>query len=54
MLCWRDGTRKMFIDLDVAFNFAAAKVFWWCRELGFKRTEVIPLAGPASAGVAYK
>ena len=26
----------------------------WCKEAGFKRTEVIHLAGPASAGVAYK
>ena len=28
--------------------------FGWCREVGFKRFEVIPLAGPGSAGVAYK
>ncbi len=32
----------------------AADFFRWCREVGFRRTEVIPLAGPASTRVAYK
>jgi hypothetical protein len=26
----------------------------WCREVGFTRFEVIDLAGPSSAAVAYK
>ena len=26
----------------------------WCREAGFARCEIIPLAGPASAAIAYK
>jgi hypothetical protein len=37
-----------------AFDFTAADFFGWCRQVGFSTMEVIPLAGPASAGVAYK
>jgi hypothetical protein len=44
---------NMLIEFGDAF-FTAADFFGWCREVGFGRTEVIPLAGPASAGVAYK
>jgi hypothetical protein len=45
---------NMLIEFGDAFDFTAADFFGWCREVGFSRTEVIPLAGPASAGVAYK
>ena len=45
---------NMLIEFGDAFDFTAADLFRWCREVGFSRTEVIPLAGPASAGVAYK
>jgi 2-polyprenyl-3-methyl-5-hydroxy-6-metoxy-1,4-benzoquinol methylase len=45
---------NMLIEFGDAFDFTAADFFRWCREVGFSRTEVIPLAGPASAGVAYK
>jgi SAM-dependent methyltransferase len=45
---------NMLIEFGDAFDFTAADFFRWCREAGFSRTEVIPLAGPASAGVAYK
>jgi SAM-dependent methyltransferase len=45
---------NMLIEFGDAFDFTAADFFGWCREAGFSRTEVIPLAGPASAGVAYK
>jgi hypothetical protein len=45
---------NMLIEFGDAFDFTAADFFGWCREVGFKRFEVIPLAGPASAGVAYK
>jgi hypothetical protein len=45
---------NMLIEFGDAFDFTAADFFGWCREVGFRRTEVIPLAGPASAGVAYK
>ena len=45
---------NMLIEFGDAFDFTAADFFGWCREVGFSGTEVIPLAGPASAGVAYK
>lgn len=45
---------NMLIEFGDAFDFTGADFGNWCREAGFKRTEVIHLAGPASAGVAYK
>lgn len=45
---------NMLIEFGEAFDFTAADFFGWCRKVGFRETEVIPLAGPASAGVAYK
>ena len=45
---------NMLIEFGDAFDFTASDFFGWCREAGFRKTEVIPLAGPASAGVAYK
>jgi hypothetical protein len=45
---------NMLIEFGDAFDFTAADFFGWCHEAGFSRTEVIPLAGPASAGIAYK
>jgi hypothetical protein len=45
---------NMLIEFGDAFDFTPADFFGWCRQAGFGTTEVIPLAGPASAGVAYK
>lgn len=45
---------NMIIEFGEAFDYSGADFDCWCREVGFKRTEVIHLAGPASAGVAYK
>ena len=45
---------NMLVEFGDAFDFTAADFFSWCREVGFSGTEVIPLGGPASAGVAYK
>ena len=45
---------NMLIEFGDAFDFTGADFSRWCREVGFSRTEVIPLAGPASAAVAYK
>jgi hypothetical protein len=42
------------VEFGDAFDFTGADFSHWCREAGFKRCEVIPLGGPASAGVAYK
>jgi hypothetical protein len=45
---------NMLIEFGDAFDFTGADFSEWCRAVGFRRMEVIPLAGPASAGVAYK
>ncbi len=45
---------NMLIEFGDAFDFTGADFDRWCREVGFKRTEVIHLAGPASAAIAYK
>ncbi|MEO6333371.1 MAG: methyltransferase [Pyrinomonadaceae bacterium] len=45
---------NMLVEFGEAFDYSGADFDRWCKEVGFKRTEVIHLAGPASAGVAYK
>ena len=45
---------NMLIEFGDAFDYSAADFEKWCREIGFKRFEVIPLAGPSSAAIAYK
>lgn len=45
---------NMLIEFGDAFDFTGADFATWCTEAGFRRTEVIHLAGPASAAVAYK
>ena len=45
---------NMLIEFGDAFDFTGADFVGWCRQAGFKGFDVIPLAGPASAGVAYK
>lgn len=45
---------NMLIEFGDAFDFTGADFIGWCKEVGFKNFEVIPLAGPASAAVAYK
>lgn len=45
---------NMLIEFGDAFDYSGADFREWCGEAGFKRFEVIPLAGPSSAAVAYK
>lgn len=45
---------NMIVEFGEAFDYSGADFDGWCKEVGFKHTEVIPLAGPARAGVAYK
>ena len=45
---------NMLIEFGDAFDYTGADFRAWCREAGFKRFEIIPLAGPTSAAVAYK
>ena len=45
---------NMLIEFGNAFDYTGADAAGWCKEVGFKQTEVVALAGPTSAGVAYK
>jgi predicted O-methyltransferase YrrM len=45
---------NMLIEFGDAFDYSGADFRRWCSEVGFQRFEVIHLAGPSSAAVAYK
>jgi alkyl hydroperoxide reductase subunit AhpC/ubiquinone/menaquinone biosynthesis C-methylase UbiE len=45
---------NMLIEFGDAFDYSGADFKKWCTDVGFKRFEVIHLAGPSSAAVAYK
>lgn len=45
---------NMLIEFGDAFDYSGADFRKWCSEVGFRRFEVIHLAGPSSAAVAYK
>ena len=45
---------NMLIEFGDAFDFTSADFTDWCTQVGFRRVEVVPLAGPASAAIAYK
>jgi hypothetical protein len=45
---------NMLIEFGDAFDYSGADFQKWCSEVGFKRFEVIHLAGASSAAVAYK
>src|SRR5882757_3810664 len=45
---------NMLIEFGDAFDYSGADFKKWCGEVGFKCFEVIHLAGPSSAAIAYK
>jgi 16S rRNA G1207 methylase RsmC len=45
---------NMLIEFGDAFDFTGGDYAGWCKEAGFKNVEVVPLAGPTSAAIAYK
>ena len=45
---------NMLIEFGDAFDYSGADFKKWCGEVGFKRFEVIHLAGASSAAIAYK
>jgi len=45
---------NMLIEFGDAFDYTGENFREWCTEAGFKRFEIISLAGPTSAAVAYK
>jgi hypothetical protein len=45
---------NMLIEFGDSFDFTGADFASWCKEAGFREVEVLPLAGPTSAAIAYK
>ena len=45
---------NMLIEFGDAFDFTGSDFAGWCRDTGFREVEILALAGPASAGIAYK
>lgn len=45
---------NMLIEFGEAFDFTGADFCGWCEEAGFQRFDVMELAGPSSAAIAYK
>jgi 2-polyprenyl-3-methyl-5-hydroxy-6-metoxy-1,4-benzoquinol methylase len=45
---------NMLIEFGDAFDYSGADFRKWCGEVGFKRFDVIHLAGASSAAIAYK
>lgn len=45
---------NMLIEFGDAFDYTFADFQTWCRAAGFTRFDVISLAGPTSAAIAYK
>jgi hypothetical protein len=45
---------NMLIEMGDGFDYTFADFRGWCGEVGFTRFELLPLAGPASAAIAYK
>lgn len=45
---------NMLIEFGDAFDFSGADFRTWALEAGFRRCEIMPLAGPCSAAIAYK
>lgn len=45
---------NMLIELGDGFDYTESDFRRWCSEVGFRRFELIPLAGPTSAAIAYK
>lgn len=45
---------NMLIEFGDAFDYTGEQFEGWCRDAGFRRTEILPLMGPTSAAIAYK
>jgi predicted O-methyltransferase YrrM len=45
---------NMLIEFGDAFDYSGADFRSWCSEIGFRRFDVIHLAGASSAAIAYK
>ncbi len=45
---------NMLVEFGDAFDYSGADFRGWCSQVGFRRFEVIHLAGASSAAIAYK
>jgi predicted O-methyltransferase YrrM len=45
---------NMLIEFGDAFEYTGRDFAGWCKDAGFSDVEILPLTGPASAGIAYK
>jgi SAM-dependent methyltransferase len=45
---------NMLIEFGDAFDYSGADFRRWCEKAGFKRFEIVHLAGASSAAIAYK
>jgi hypothetical protein len=45
---------NMLIEFGDAFDFTGSDFAEWCGKAGFQDVEILPLTGPASAGIAFK
>ncbi len=45
---------NMLIETGKGFDYTFVDFNKWANKVGFKRTEIMPLAGPSSAAIAYK
>ncbi|HEY4194717.1 MAG TPA: methyltransferase [Mucilaginibacter sp.] len=45
---------NMLIETGTGFDYTLADFSKWARQVGFKSTALLPLAGPTSAAIAYK
>jgi len=45
---------NMLIETPGGFDYTGAQFDDWCKAAGFTHTEIVGLAGPASAAIAYK
>ena len=45
---------NMLIETPDGFDYSGTDIEGWVREAGFRKTSLLPLAGPSSAFIAIK
>jgi precorrin-6B methylase 2 len=45
---------NMLIETEAGFDYSVDEFEEWAKEAGFRRVDIMPLAGSASAAIAYK
>ena len=45
---------NMLIEFGDAFGYTGRDFTSWCQQVGFRQIEILPLAGAATAAIAYK